>query len=1154
MRKIYTILFLVISTSISTIAQVSITAFGNEVTESFDGLANAGTTNEVTTLPSGWTFLESGTNANTTYAAGTGSSNTGNTYSFGTDTDRALGGLLSGSLTPTIGASFLNQTGGRITSLIISYRGEQWRLGATGRGADRLDFEYSINASSLNSGTWIAVNELDFNSPVTSGTVGLLNGNTNGNFSSLSYEITGLDIPNGATFYIRWLDFNVSSSDDGLAVDDFSLTASGEPGDAESITFTPSSLAIGEVNLGQSRTVQYQAEGENLTGEITVNSNHATVQLSIDGVSFTNSIQLPDIGGVVVVRFTPEANGPVATTLTHTSGSFVKELAVTGSGFDQVSNIIPIAEARSKAVGARVTVAGRITVAHELGNPAYVQDATGGIPVFFAPLASGTTIGDSVIVTGPIGVFNDQIQISGNGIFYTPVAAPPRIVAPKVITANQMAANEGLLVTLHDVELVNDDFVFYPQSTDQITDATGTTDLRIDGDTDIAGLAKPHDAFSVTGVVGRFRTNWQLLPRASYDIPSALDPTTPSDTISKSATLDVVTWNFEFFGATSEQYGEEYGPADEALQLANIKRVLDSLNADVVAVQEVSDETLFASLAAQAGYGYTCSQRYSYSFQGPDNSFPPQKVCFLYDTTVINIRSTRVLFETRYDSARTIDPALFPGYPGGSSSSFFSSGRLPYLLEADVTIRGVKENIAFVVLHAKSGAAADDRQRRLYDGSVLKDSLDQHFGNRKFIVLGDLNDDLDQSITVGQSSPYQNYVTDVSRYNTVSKALSDAGARSTVSFGDVIDHQIISNELTDNYIDGSVQLVAPFRWITNYASTTSDHLPVITRYQFTPPTASFGIASLSIHEGGDSVHLSILLSEAATTSLTLPISVAGSATLHDDFLLTPAVAGNTVHLQINEGDTLVRLTIAIVDDMLDEVDEDVILTIGKTDGINVGATGTLSIQLTDNDVPVVAFSELTAFAREGSGQYHIKFALSTPPATDQTVTVRLFTLPYVDYGSDYETTPAPSSNTLEVTIPEGATEGGFYIDPKSDTRTEKLPEVITFYLQSASDGLVAGHPRLSFFTILDVKKHGKFSVHPNPTRGPITISNDDEEFDEEVYAELVTESGNKIFGKNGKLHRLNRDLSDKLSSQRKGVYYLNVIVEGEKIQFRIVRN
>lgn len=64
-------------------AQVPLTTLNTPYRQSFDTLAASGTTNDVSTLPIGWTFLETGSNANTTYAAGTGSSNAGNTYSLG---------------------------------------------------------------------------------------------------------------------------------------------------------------------------------------------------------------------------------------------------------------------------------------------------------------------------------------------------------------------------------------------------------------------------------------------------------------------------------------------------------------------------------------------------------------------------------------------------------------------------------------------------------------------------------------------------------------------------------------------------------------------------------------------------------------------------------------------------------------------------------------------------------------------------------------------------------------------------------------------------------------------------------------------------------------------------------------------------------------
>jgi hypothetical protein len=193
--------------------------------QNFDSLASSGTSS---TLPSGWFFSESGTNANTTYTAGTGSSTTGDTYSFGAaaSTERALGGLQSGSLIPTIGAGFVNSTTGTIGQLSISYNCEQWRLGTAGR-ADRLDFQYSTDAISLTSGTWTDFNPLDCTGPITTGTVGALDGNAAANRITVTAVLsnTGVfSVPNGSTFWIRWTDFNASGADDGLSIDNFSMS------------------------------------------------------------------------------------------------------------------------------------------------------------------------------------------------------------------------------------------------------------------------------------------------------------------------------------------------------------------------------------------------------------------------------------------------------------------------------------------------------------------------------------------------------------------------------------------------------------------------------------------------------------------------------------------------------------------------------------------------------------------------------------------------------------------------------------------------------------------------------------------------------------------------------------------------------------------
>jgi DNA/RNA endonuclease G (NUC1) len=248
--------FLRFGVSADTTTPASIPAFGTAVTQNFDTLVSSGTGTLIANTPAGWGFSESGTNANTIYTAGTGSSTTGDTYSFGSaavPADRALGQLRSGTLISILGGTFQNNTGGTITSLAVSYVGEQWRLGATGRTvAERMDFQYSTNATSLTTGTWIDVNALDFNPPITTGATGLLDGNAGPNRIALSSTITGLSIGNGTSFWIRWTDVDATGSDDGLAVDDFSLTASG--GDSAP-TVNSTTPANGATNVPVNSTV-----------------------------------------------------------------------------------------------------------------------------------------------------------------------------------------------------------------------------------------------------------------------------------------------------------------------------------------------------------------------------------------------------------------------------------------------------------------------------------------------------------------------------------------------------------------------------------------------------------------------------------------------------------------------------------------------------------------------------------------------------------------------------------------------------------------------------------------------------------------------------------------------------------------------------------
>lgn len=220
---------------------ISINSLDTAITEDFNTLSSAGTSS---TLPVGWSFSEAGQNANALYTANNGNSNTGDTYSYGAtgSSDRAFGMLRSGNLIPMIGVGFRNLTGASITSVEVSYIGEQWRLGTAGR-ADRLDFQYSLDASSITLGTWTDVDELDFTTPNTT-TTGQKDGNAAVNQTFISGAISSLDIADGMVFWLRWVDFDASGADDGLAIDDFSFTAHAPSGAVPDTGATAWLLAI----------------------------------------------------------------------------------------------------------------------------------------------------------------------------------------------------------------------------------------------------------------------------------------------------------------------------------------------------------------------------------------------------------------------------------------------------------------------------------------------------------------------------------------------------------------------------------------------------------------------------------------------------------------------------------------------------------------------------------------------------------------------------------------------------------------------------------------------------------------------------------------------------------------------------------------------
>lgn len=296
-------------------------------------------------------------------------------------------------------------------------------------------------------------------------------------------------------------------------------------------------------------------------------------------------------------------------------------------------------------------------------------------------------------------------------------------------------------------------------------------------------------------------------------------------------TFDVSTFNLEFFGTNVRgATGQEFGPADDTLQVRHVARVIRRMGSDLIAVQEVSDRVAWDTLMRLLPqYKSMISNRWSHSMDPPDPNFPPQQIGFIYDTTAVELIAAQPMFKNLYDDIRAGKTNL-PGYPGGSSS-FWSSGRLPFRATVRVKALNEKRTIQVIDIHAKSGAAQTDHDRRKYDAAVLYDSLTQNFTNQSVVLMGDFNDEISKSITPGAASPYQPFMDDTVHFAVLTRTTVGYSYPATKGF---IDHVIVSKDLLPWLLGGSVRTEDARKYVTNYTTTTSDHLPVTARFMFVP--------------------------------------------------------------------------------------------------------------------------------------------------------------------------------------------------------------------------------------------------------------------------------------------------------------------------------
>jgi endonuclease/exonuclease/phosphatase family metal-dependent hydrolase len=292
------------------------------------------------------------------------------------------------------------------------------------------------------------------------------------------------------------------------------------------------------------------------------------------------------------------------------------------------------------------------------------------------------------------------------------------------------------------------------------------------------------------------------------------------------ATLDVAGWNIEWFGSTGN------GPTNEPLQLSNARDIISGTDFDIWGVAEITDQAAWNNLESQLpGYtGFLAGESIVTSGSTYYGS-TEQKVGVLYKSSVATLVSARIIL-TAYDTD--------------------FAGRPPLEARLNVTLNGTTEQVVVIVLHGKAFNDVASWQRRLNASNALKSYLDTTYPTQKVIVVGDWNDDVDTSITAGQASPYQNFVSDAADYAFPTRALSLAGISSTTSYSDMIDHHLNTNELFATLVPASTEVYRVDSYISSYDASTSDHFPVLSRYTFGGGGGTTPAVQVTAPNGGES--------------------------------------------------------------------------------------------------------------------------------------------------------------------------------------------------------------------------------------------------------------------------------------------------------------
>ena len=258
------------------------------------------------------------------------------------------------------------------------------------------------------------------------------------------------------------------------------------------------------------------------------------------------------------------------------------------------------------------------------------------------------------------------------------------------------------------------------------------------------------------------------------------------------STFEVITWNIEWF------------PKEGVTTINYVSNILEALDADLYALQEISDTILFKqmldSLEDYTGYFQ------SSWFAG---------LAYIYKTDEVTINDIYEIY---------ITSEYWRPFP-----------RSPMVIELSIG----DDDFIVINNHFKCcgdgildiADPSDEETRRLDASNLLKEYIDENFTNNKVVLLGDLNDNLADS---PENNVFQVILNDSLNYDFVDLEIAYGSSTnwSYPTWPSHLDHICITNELFQDFEeDGSVVRTIKLEdyfeggwW--EYETYVSDHRPV----------------------------------------------------------------------------------------------------------------------------------------------------------------------------------------------------------------------------------------------------------------------------------------------------------------------------------------